>query len=104
MKNVNCDQCVNLLLSNDCLSNYHSLIYAKDKGGLLYPSNNVLKILKVCEVAFKIFISGTNFNEPQINSKVHIKQIMKTNIMNTIPDAFSSSLEHNFFHDYDSEI
>ena len=39
-----------------------SLSYSvKDRGGLLYPSGDILKILKTYEVAFKTVVSGKDF-------------------------------------------
>ena len=40
-------------------------------------------------MAFKIFVCG-HCSKPQINFSMHIKQIMRNNIMNNIPDVFPS--------------
>ena len=47
----------------------HYLILAKDQGGLLYLSGDVLKILKTCEVALKNFVRGKDFQNPKIMQK-----------------------------------
>lgn len=45
-----------------------SLIALKDRGGLFYPSENVLKILNLSERVFKQFVSGSYPKEFQINN------------------------------------
>ena len=41
-----------------------SLTTVKDRGGLIYPSRDVSKILKVSEMVFKGYVSGDNFKTP----------------------------------------
>ena len=58
IRNISCEECVNTLLSNDRSSDYLSLVCLNDNGGLLYPSSDVFKILKISEIAFKTFVCG----------------------------------------------
>ena len=46
---------------SDRPSKDHELICIKDHGGLVYPSDDVLMIVKTCEMVFKGIIGGDHF-------------------------------------------
>ena len=71
LKSLSCEECSGALVTNDKTNAFLSLVKFKDRGGRIYPSADVLKILKVCENVFRTNISGDNFKEPQI--KYHLK-------------------------------
>ena len=74
LKSITCDECVNVLINNDDISkNYLSLVSIKDRGGLVYPSEDVFKIISICELAFKFHCSGDEFFNPKINSVKNLK-------------------------------
>lgn len=49
-KELQCEDCVSAIISNN---KYASLQLKKDKGGLYYPSKDVVKICEICEVIFR---------------------------------------------------
>ena len=51
----------------------------KDQGGLLYLSENVLKILKTCKTVFKTVVSGKDFQNSRLMLKSKLK--LKLRIM-----------------------
>ena len=64
-----------------------SLSYSfKDQGGLLYPSGDILKILKTYEVTSKTVVSGKDFQHPKImqKSKSNFKKYGLTSIASNI--------------------
>ena len=63
-KSLSCEECSGALVTNNKTIDFLSLVKFKDRGGLIYPSADVLKILKVCEIVFQTNISGDNFKEP----------------------------------------
>ena len=74
LKSITCDECVSVLINNDDISkNYLSLVSIKDRGGLVYPSEDVFKIISICELAFKFHCSGDDFFNPKINSVKNLK-------------------------------
>lgn len=52
MRTIKCDTCVGALLTNstNCL---HKFAIAKDKGGLLYASNDVIALCKISEAMIR---------------------------------------------------
>ena len=56
-KNVSCKICYTAMVSHRP-SKDHELICIKDHGGSVHPSEDVLKILKTCEMVFKGIVNG----------------------------------------------
>ncbi|KAH9627898.1 hypothetical protein HF086_015342 [Spodoptera exigua] len=54
IKKIDCDICIGALLSNS-INEDHKFIVAKDKGGLLYPSRDLIQICKISESVIKIY-------------------------------------------------
>lgn len=48
---LRCAQCINVLIDKECKMN--SLIYIKNRGGLITPSEDVIKICKKCEIIIR---------------------------------------------------
>ena len=42
-QSINCDVCIAELIGNNVSNDSYSLIAAKNKGGLIFPSQNVIK-------------------------------------------------------------
>ena len=61
----------------------HYFITSKDQGGLLYPSEDVLKILKTCEIVFKGMVIGDDSQEPKINQKSNLNLKLKNMVLRT---------------------
>ena len=78
MKSISCPTCYQAAVTNKKNVDLdHIFISMKDRGGLLYPSRDVLKILKICETVFKGYVSGDNFLEPKIKEKCNLKLKIK---------------------------
>ena len=68
----------------------------KDRGGLLYLSRDVLKILKICETVFIGSVSGDNFLEPKIKEKCNLKLKLRNRVLRSLPSGLFSDLECDF--------
>ena len=42
----------------------HSLVTRKDNGGLFFLSMDVWKIIRLCGIAFRVYVSGRDFRKP----------------------------------------
>ena len=105
LKRLSCSICYSHLISDNCTESFLSLINLKDRGGLLYPSADVVKIIRACEIAFKCLISGDDFKNPKIlNKSSTIKVKMRNNVIQAISgDVFNSLEEHDFDIDMGTE-
>lgn len=54
IKKVDCEICIGALLTNK-INTDHKFVVAKDKGGLLYPSKDLIQICKISEAVIKIY-------------------------------------------------
>ena len=78
---------------------YLSLIALKDNGGLVYPSEDVMRILRVSENAFKAIVSGADGTG--INASKHLRQkitltvIKELSITSPGKILFESTLQHD---------
>lgn len=76
MLKLKCAKCVDALYLLEPNRNQKSLICYKDRGFLVYPSDDVFKICKVCETHFRKFVAeGRVMTSSAISSlKVHVVQ------------------------------
>ena len=80
------ETCYNAMISTKGTVSFdHYLIFVKDRGGLLYPSEGVLKILKTCEMVFKTVVSGDSFQNTKILQKSNLKLKLKIKVLRTLP-------------------
>ena len=85
-----------LLKSLSCEECSGALVKFKDRGGLIYPSADVLKILKVCEIVFRTNISGDNFKEPQIKYHINLKFHLRNKVLGDMQlNKLFTSLENH---------
>ena len=98
-KRLSCNTCSSVLISDDHTASFLSLTNLKDRGGLLYPSADVIKIISACEVVFKYYVSGEDFKNPKILNNSSIKGKMRNSVVHAISGNVFSSLE-----DYDFDI
>ncbi|KAH9639493.1 hypothetical protein HF086_003626 [Spodoptera exigua] len=69
IKKIDCDICIGALLSNS-INEDHKFIVAKDKGGLLYPSRDLIQICKISESVIKIYTENLrNINKKNVDGK-----------------------------------
>ena len=78
--------------------NFLSLIKLKNSGGLLYPSVDVIKIIRACEKVFVSMISGDDFKNPKLMNKgSKLKERMRNIVTRSIGDqVFLSLKDHEF--------
>lgn len=83
MKKIDCDICVGALLSSEVNSD-HKFIVAKDKGGLLYPSKELLLICKTSEAVIKKYTDNLrNINKHLLTAKI-MRSFVGTDLFNNI--------------------
>ena len=59
---------------------------------------DVWKIIRLCEVAFRVYVSGCDFRKPTVSSKKNIKQIMINRVMSELLGEmilYNHDLEHD---------
>ena len=87
------------MISNDRKKRYFSLIGIKDNGGLVYPSDDIVKIIVVCEKYFLMFVAGTSGQEINASKKMYAKlhHTIVTELSTTRPGKilFESLLQHD---------
>lgn len=59
-KEINCEKCLQSIIDN---KKYNSLIFKKDKGGLNYPTKDVVVICEICE---KTFLHNKSLNKKKL--------------------------------------
>ena len=63
-----------------------------------------MKILKVCEVVFKIYVSGNDFENPQLITNSHVKMKICSMMRElACKNIFSSLNDHDFHHEIGTE-
>ncbi|CAH0718925.1 unnamed protein product, partial [Brenthis ino] len=78
IKSLKCDTCSGVLIASDKDNKDYEFIKIKDKGGLIYPSEDVIRICKYTEAAIKATIISGNrliINDKNISSKL-ISKVM----------------------------
>ena len=69
VKHLDCRECCDAMLSNNSTKHrFLSLVALKDRGGLVYPSDGILKVVNMAERIFKQFVCGISPNEMKINN------------------------------------
>ena len=102
LKTITCTICADSLLEKKNLNAYYlSLTQLKDNGGLIYPSIDVFKVIKVCELVFKGGVSGMDPEAPQISAVKKIKNILSAKIIRELPCKLFQSLH---YHNDENEI
>ena len=67
----------------------------------MYPSNDVVKILKTCERIFRCNVSGYDFHNPLVIQKKNLKAGLRMKVLRELPANLFSSLER---HDVGNEF
>ena len=98
MKSLDCAVCCEAMIASDTTKKHLSLIAIKDNGGLIYPSEDIVKILCVSEKYFKEYVSGDNFTI-NASKKLHgkLSNAIITELSTTRPGQvlFSTLLHHD---------
>ena len=85
-KIIDCNVCNNAMLSSNKYYFNLSLVTQKDRGGLVYPSTDIVKILSIAERVFKSFVIGADNRNPGISSSKHLRLKMTNIIMSELSD------------------
>ena len=86
------------MITTDHTKRHLTLISVHDNGGLTYPSDDVVSIIKVCDKYFKMYVRG---NGESINASRNLQRALNNAIISelsiTCPSQvlFSSLLQHD---------
>ena len=95
-KIIDCNVCNNaMMLSRNKYYFNLSLVTQKDRGGLVYPSTDIVKILSIAERVFKSFVIGADNRNPGISSSKHLR--LKMTILSELSDK--DMFTELFYHD-----
>ena len=90
MKTISCTTCfLATLAEHKDISIDHNLIVLKDNGGLLYPSEDVLRILKTSESVFKTVVCSDGV---EIKIKKNLKIRLRNSVLRSLPRVFNSMI------------
>ena len=103
-KIIDCNVCNNAMLSSNKYYFNLSLVTQKDRGGLVYPSTDIVEILSIAERVFKSFVIGADNRNPGISSSKHLRLKMTNIIMSELfhKDMFTELFYHDL--DYHNDI
>lgn len=99
---LKCIKCIESLVSNNTNNNYYSIIKAKNKGGLIYPSEDVIKIclkseeiLKFCYLLSGGKLLDKKYNVDYLTTRV-LSKFINTDIFDVLKDhMFEQSQSEN---------
>ena len=72
-KIIDCNVCNNAMLSSNKYYFNLPLVTQKERGGLVYPSTDIVKILSIAKRVFKSFVIGADNRNPGISSSKHLR-------------------------------
>ena len=76
LRNLSCEGCADALVvkgnKTATSANYLSLALVKERGGLVFPSVDVFKIIRICEFIFKCYC-GDDFRNPKMAPVKNLK-------------------------------
>ena len=104
-KSISCATCYDatVTINKDADVIDYSFISIKDKGGLIYPSHETLKILKTCETVFKCAVGGGNFLEPKIIEKTNLNMKLRNRVLRSLSFNTFPNLECDFLNEIVNE-
>ena len=79
---LECDICCDAMIESDKQKRHLSLIAIKDNGGLVYPSEDVVQVVRVCEKYFKLFVCGEDM--VKVNSSKNLRLKLTNTIINEL--------------------
>ena len=107
LKHLSCKVCASALVqpARNVIHANSLLTLVKNNGGLYFPSDDVVKVLRICEFVFRSMVSGTDFRKPKITSEKNIKNKMVNLVMWDLmkKSVFASLLKHDIDHDFAME-
>ena len=102
-RTIDCNSCYNAMLSSNKSYFNLSLIQQKDRGGLIYPSNDVVTILSVAERVFKYYVVGADNLNPSISSCKNLQLKLISTVLLELSDKliFSELFRHDIDNHHD---
>ena len=94
-KTIGCNVCNNAMLPTNKSYFKLSLVTQKDRGGLVNPSTDIVKILSITERIFKSFVVGADNLNTGISSSKYLRLKVTHFIMSELSD------KELFYHDLD---
>ena len=95
---MDCATCCRAMTSTDLRKSHFSLIRIKDNGGLEYPSDDIIKILTVCEKYFNLYVrrDGEGMSAcKNLHAKLQHSIILELSVTRPGFILFSSLLQHD---------
>ena len=92
-----CSVCCTAMISKDETKGHLSLIALRDNGGLIYPSDDIVKIVQVCEKYFKYHIRGKYAMIASKNLQIRMEIAIIAELSTTRPGQilFEDLLQHD---------
>ena len=60
---ITCQECADALVDSPDMFAFHlSWVLVKNNDGLYFPAMDVLKILRISEIVFRVFVSGSDYS------------------------------------------
>lgn len=96
LKHIKCEDCLKAVSSKE---KPYGLIQIKNRGGLIYPSEDVINICMLCEKYIKIILNGSNkrylpkYSKIQITNNIleqYINKSIFTSLENHMYDTFAT--------------
>ena len=97
-QSMDCATCCRAMTSTDLRKSHFSLIRIKDNGGLAYPSDDIIKILTVCEKYFNLYVrrDGEGMSAcKNLHAKLQHSIISELSVTRPAFFLFSSLLQHD---------
>jgi hypothetical protein len=88
------------MITTDRNKRHLSLISIKDNGGLVYPSDDIMTIIRTCEKYFKLYVRGTG-SDLQINASKKLRANLHHAIISELSETrpnnilFAGLLQHD---------
>ena len=107
MKKISCAVCASTLIEQDLSISSPTnldLIVSKNRGGLVIPSQSVVKIIACSEKAFRVAVTGCDSGD-KISSNARLLSLLTATIHRQLLDApvFLSLNDHDLSHDLATE-
>ena len=94
MKKMSCVRCSEALVAKKPQLKLYDFTKLRDRGSLVYPSIDIIKILKASEIIFKFFVSGSDFKNPVIlNHNKNLKLSLRNKILLELDSGMFESLD-----------
>ena len=104
-RSLDCEFCFRALeLDSSQVPNYaFDFIILKNRGGLVFPSNGVLRILKAAEIVFKEVVVGGTYSSPSITAEKKLSLVLQNKTIRMLPNISFPGLSCDFENEFVDE-